>query len=116
MKKALANDAQGVMDLLQGPASASTTGVFDKLASKVNNTLDALVSRVGTNKYSTDLTSTFKEESVMGKKLKNYNTRISDMLTMLNNAETRYYKQFSAMETAMNKLQAQSSSLFPTSS
>ncbi|MEK5435031.1 MULTISPECIES: flagellar filament capping protein FliD [Paenibacillus] len=116
LKKALANDAQGVMDLLQGPASASTTGVFDKLASKVNNTLDALVSRVGTNKYSTDLTSTFKEESVMGKKLKNYNTRISDMLTMLNNAETRYYKQFSAMETAMNKLQAQSSSLFPTSS
>jgi flagellar hook-associated protein 2 len=63
-----------------------------------------------------DLTSTFKEESVMGKKMKLYNTRITSMLTMLNNAETRYYKQFSAMETAMNKLQSQSNSLFSTSS
>ncbi|WP_339318581.1 flagellar filament capping protein FliD [Paenibacillus sp. FSL R10-2734] len=116
LKKALANDAQGVMDLFQGPASASNTGIFDKLASKVNSTLDTLVSRVGTNKFSTDLTSTFKEESIMGKKLKEYNTRITSMLTMLNNAETRFYKQFSAMETAMNKLQTQSSSLFSTSS
>lgn len=116
LKKALANDAQGVMDLFQGPASASNTGIFDKLASKVNSTLDTLVSRVGTNKFSTDLTSTFKEESIMGKKLKEYNTRITSMLTMLNNAETRFYKQFSAMETAMNKLQSQSNSLFSTSS
>lgn len=116
LTKALNNNSQVVTELFQGTASAPKSGIFTIMATKVDNSLDSLVKRVGTNKFSTDLTSTFKEESVMGKKLKEYNTRISDMLTMLNNAETRYYKQFSAMETAMNKLQAQSSSLFSTSS
>jgi len=116
LKKAIENNPQGIRDLLQGPTSAPDTGVFDILSKKVDSTLDLLNKKVGTNRYSADLTSTFKEESIMGRKLKEYNTRISSMLTMLNNAETRYYKQFSAMETAMNKLQSQSSSLFSTSS
>ncbi|WP_313639232.1 flagellar filament capping protein FliD [Paenibacillus sp.] len=116
LRTALNNNSQGVMDLLQGPQSSPDTGLFDKLSARVSDALNSISERAGTNKYSGDLTSSYKEESVMGKKLKDYNTRISDMLTMLNNAETRYYKQFSAMETAMNKLQAQSSSLFSTSS
>ncbi|WP_339799077.1 flagellar filament capping protein FliD [Paenibacillus sp. FSL R5-0744] len=116
LRTALNNNSQGVMDLLQGPQSSPDTGLFDKLSSRVSDALNSISERAGTNKYSGDLTSSYKEESVMGKKLKGYNTRISDMLTMLNNAETRYYKQFSAMETAMNKLQSQSNSLFSTSS
>lgn len=116
LRTALNNNSQGVMDLLQGSQSSPDTGLFDKLSSRVSDALNSISERAGTNKYSGDLTSSYKEESVMGKKLKDYNTRISDMLTMLNNAETRYYKQFSAMETAMNKLQSQSNSLFSTSS
>lgn len=58
-----------------------------------------------------DLTSSFKEESVMGRTLKDYNRRIGVMNKNLVNAENRYYKQFTAMETAMSKLQSQSSSL-----
>lgn len=116
LKKAINNNPQGFRDLFQGPTSAPDTGVFDILSKKVDSTLDLLNKKVGTNRYSADLTSTFKEESIMGRKLKEYNTRISSMLTMLNNAETRFYKQFSAMETAMNKLQSQSNSLFSTSS
>lgn len=116
LRTVLNNNSQGVMDLLQGPQSSPDTGLFDKLSSKVSDALNSISERAGTNKYSGDLTSSYKEESVMGKKLKGYDTRISDMLTMLNNAETRYYKQFSAMETAMNKLQSQSNSLFSTSS
>lgn len=116
LKKAVTSDAQGVMDLFQGPASTPSTGIFDRMATKIGASLDNLVSRVGTNKYSTDLTISYKTESVMGKKLTEYNTRISTMQTMLDNAETRYYKQFTAMETAMNKLQSQSSNLFSTGS
>jgi len=116
LTKALNNNPQAVTELFQGTESAPKSGIFSIMATKVDKSLDSLVKRVGTNKFSADITSTFKEESVMGKKLKEYTTRISDMLTMLNNAETRYYKQFSAMETAMNKLQAQSNSLFSTSS
>ncbi|OMD21965.1 hypothetical protein BSO21_23120 [Paenibacillus odorifer] len=116
LTKALNNNPQAVTELFQGTESAPKSGIFSIMATKVDNSLDSLVKRVGTNKFSTDLTSTFKEESVMGKKLKEYNSRIATMLTNLNNAETRYYKQFSAMETAMNKLQSQSNSLFSTSS
>ncbi|CAH1209570.1 Flagellar hook-associated protein 2 [Paenibacillus auburnensis] len=116
LKKALTDNPQNAIDLFQGTGSDSTNGVFDKLADKITVTLDSLVKRVGTSKFSTDLTVSFKEESVMSKKLKEYNSRISTMLTNLENAETRYYKQFTAMETAMNKMQSQSSSLFSTAS
>ncbi|WP_231575241.1 flagellar filament capping protein FliD [Paenibacillus sp. FSL P4-0081] len=116
LKQAIANNPQGIQDILQGPSSATDSGLFDTLAKKIDGSLDLLNKRAGTDRYSTDITTSFKTESVMGKKLKEYNTRISSMLTMLDNAETRYYKQFTAMETAMSKLQSQSSNLFSTSS
>ncbi|WP_238651118.1 flagellar filament capping protein FliD [Paenibacillus piscarius] len=114
LSKAINENPQLALDLFQGPASAPKEGIFDKMAEKITGAIEKISERAGTNRYSMDLTSTFKEESVMGKKLKLYNSRISVMTTMLNNTETRYYKQFSAMETAMNKLQSQSNSLFST--
>lgn len=116
LKTAMEANPQKLMNILQGPQSAPTTGIFDKMASSVFSAIEKISNRAGTNRYSADLTSTFKEESVMGKKLKEYNSRISTMLTYLANQETRYYKQFTAMETAMNKLQSQSSNLFSTGS
>jgi flagellar hook-associated protein 2 len=116
LKEAIISNPQGIQDILQGPASAPDTGIFDKLSKKADSAIDLLNKRAGTDRYSSDLTTSYKTESVMGKKLTEYNTRISAMITMLNNAETRYYNQFTAMETAMNKLTTQSSSLFSTSS
>lgn len=116
LKKALTENPQKAVDLFQGTGSEANNGIFDKLADKVSESLDSLVKRVGTSKFSADLTVSYKEESVMGKKLKEYNSRITNMLTILENTETRYYKQFTAMETAMNKLNSQSSSLFSTTS
>ncbi|MEK5490511.1 flagellar filament capping protein FliD [Paenibacillus sp. FSL R7-0297] len=116
LKEAIISNPQGIQDILQGPASAPDNGIFDKLSKKADSAIDLLNKRAGTDRYSSDLTTSYKTESVMGKKLTEYNTRISAMITMLNNAETRYYNQFTAMETAMNKLTTQSSSLFSTSS
>lgn len=111
LKTAIEANPQLVMDVFQGPAGAPDTGVFDKLSVKMNNALINISERAGTNRFSADLGATFKEESVMGKRLKNYNSQIESMLRALNNAENRYYKQFAAMETAMANLNAQSSSL-----
>ncbi|AIQ55149.1 hypothetical protein R70331_29125 [Paenibacillus sp. FSL R7-0331] len=111
LKQALTDNPQGAIDLLQGPQSAATTGLFDKLADTISKSLSSIADRAGTNRFSGELTSSFKEESVMGKQLKEYNKRISTMLDYLENAETRYYNQFSAMETAMNKLNSQSANL-----
>ncbi|OKP85806.1 hypothetical protein A3844_15750 [Paenibacillus helianthi] len=112
LKNAIIANPQLAMDTLQGPANAQKEGLFDKLADKVGNALDKIAERAGTNKYSMDLSSSFKTESVMGKKLTEYNNKIYTMQQNLNAAETRYYKQFTAMETAMNKLQSQTSKLF----
>lgn len=114
LNTAISANPQLALDLLQGPASAPKEGILDKMADKITAAIEKISERAGTNRYSMDLTSTFKEESVMGKKMKLYNSRLSAMTTMLNNTETRYYKQFTAMETAMNKLQSQSNSLFST--
>lgn len=114
LRTALSNNSGEVMDLLQGSQSDPDTGLFDKLSTRVSDALNLISEKAGTNKYSADLTSSYKEESVMGKKLKDYNKRLESMQDYLNNLETRYYKQFTAMETAMNKLTSQSSSLFST--
>lgn len=116
LKDALTNNPQSVIELFQGSAGAASEGLFSKLGKQLATPLENISKRAGTNKYTTDITSAFKEDSVMGKRLKDYNNQISNLLTRLDNYETRLYKQFAAMETAMNKLQTQSSSLFSSTS
>ncbi|WIV18890.1 flagellar filament capping protein FliD [Paenibacillus polygoni] len=111
LKAALNTDPQKVMDLFQGSSSSSKSGIFKSLNNQLNNTLDMLVSKAGTSKFDASVNSIFKEESSMGNQLKNYNKQIEALQSRLDDMETRYYKQFSAMETAMNKYNAQSSSL-----
>ncbi|MBP2001772.1 flagellar hook-associated protein 2 [Paenibacillus shirakamiensis] len=110
LKLALQSNPQQATEVFQG------SGIFNKLNTAMTETMKKFSDRAGTNKFSGDLSSAFKSESVMGKALKDYTSRIAAMTTRLNDAETRYYKQFSAMETAMNKLQSQSSSLFGSTS
>ncbi|MEK3790873.1 flagellar filament capping protein FliD [Paenibacillus sp. FSL R7-0204] len=109
LKKAFESNPQGTAAIFQGTSSQG--GVFDKLATEINSTLDKLVLKAGTSKYSMDLTATYKTESTMGKRLKDYNTRISNLTTKLATLENNYYKKFTAMETAMSQYNSQSSSL-----
>lgn len=111
LKVALQSDPQKVMNIFQGSANGATPGIYSKISDEMNGTLDLLAKKAGTSKYSSDVNSIFKTESIMGKQLVDYNKRISDMKNRLNDMESRYYKQFSAMEEAMNKYQSQSSSL-----
>lgn len=111
LKKAIADNPQRILDVLQGPASDPSSGLFDKIAEKANKALEMISEKAGTDRFSASLTGTYKAESFIGRTLKGYNSRLEVMQKNLNNAENRYYKQFSAMETAMNKLNAQSSNL-----
>lgn len=109
LKQALQSNPQQLSDIFQG-----SDGIVNKLSTTMTNTLQKFSDRAGTNRFSGDLSAAFKDESVMGKQMKEYTSRISDLLKRLDDQEDRYYKQFSAMETAMNQLQSQSSSLFGT--
>ncbi|QDH20843.1 flagellar filament capping protein FliD [Saccharibacillus brassicae] len=112
LKNALSTDPQKVLNIFQGSsADPSKKGLFADLSKQVNGTLDQMVSKVGTSKFDTAVTGVFKQESMIGRQIKDYDKRISSMTVRMNAMETRYYKQFSAMEEAMSKMQAQSSSL-----
>jgi flagellar hook-associated protein 2 len=109
LKQALQSNPQQLSNVFQG-----SDGIVSKLSTTMTNTLQKFSDRAGTNRFSGDLSAAFKDESVMGKQMKEYTSRISDLMKQLDDQETRYYQQFSAMETAMNQLQSQSSSLFGT--
>lgn len=112
LKGMISDNPQLALDLFQGPANAPKEGLFNQLADKVSNAIEKVYQRAGTNRYTTDVTSAFRDENIMGRKMKDYNNRILMMQTNLQRTEDRYYKQFAAMEAAMNKMQTQSSSLF----
>ncbi|OAB41850.1 flagellar filament capping protein FliD [Paenibacillus antarcticus] len=111
LKAALQSDPQKVTNIFKGTTDGSTKGIFEKIGNTMDEALTKMVTKAGTSKYSSDINSVYKEESVMGRKLKDYNKRISSLEVRLVDMETRYYKQFTAMEKAMNKYQSQSSSL-----
>ncbi|TJY41954.1 flagellar cap protein FliD [Cohnella pontilimi] len=87
-------------------------GLFNRLSDVMMAALNELSAKAGTNRYSTDKSIPFKVDSTMGELLKSLDRRIDDENSRMTMLETRYYKQFTAMETAMNRYQSQSSSLF----
>ncbi|WP_427052061.1 flagellar filament capping protein FliD [Paenibacillus sp. TC-CSREp1] len=111
LKTALSSNPQAVIDLFQGSDSAPNDGIFDKLADSASVAIQRISDRSGTNRFTTDVTSTFSEENPMGRQLKQYNSRIALMQRNIASTEDRYYKQFAAMEKAMSQMQSQSSSL-----
>jgi flagellar hook-associated protein 2 len=111
LKLALQNDPSKVTDLFKGTTDGTTKGIFEKVGNTMDVTLTKMVTKAGTSKYSTDINSIYREDSVMGRNLKSYNKQISNLESRLTAMENRYYKQFTAMETAMSKYESQSSSL-----
>ncbi|WP_049868355.1 MULTISPECIES: flagellar filament capping protein FliD [Paenibacillus] len=83
-------------------------GIFERLSSTVMKSLQQLTEKAGTSSYSTDKNGTFMANSMLGEQLRTLDTRISDMNRLLTNKENRYYKQFTAMETAINRYSSQS--------
>lgn len=110
-KKALINNPQQVSELFQGSGSSADSSIFGKLYTEMDTAMTKIAERAGTTKFSGDVNSLYKEESVMGKTLKGYGTGITALEKKLSAMETRYYKQFTTMEKTMTKYQNQASSL-----
>jgi len=88
------------------------SGLFQRLSNVLNSSIEDLAKKTGTSRYSIEKTESFNASSLMGEELRLLNMKISDMNSRLVLKENRYYKQFTAMEKAMNRYSAQSSSLF----
>ncbi|WP_373230790.1 flagellar filament capping protein FliD [Cohnella sp.] len=91
-------------------------GLFNRLSNVVMAALNELATKAGTSKYSTDINTAFLPSSTIGDQLTSIDSRLVDWNRRLTLVETRYYKQFTAMETAMNRYSAQAGSLFGASS
>ncbi|WJM07851.1 flagellar filament capping protein FliD [Paenibacillus sp. PK1-4R] len=112
LNDALSSNPDKVLSIFRGSISdIDGKGIFSGLRTELNSTLDLFVKKVGTSNRDSDASMTLKTESIMGEQLKNYNKGISDLERKMTAWETRYYKQFAAMEKAMNQFQSQSSSL-----
>ena len=94
LKKALDEDPDAVI--------ATLTGVFGKLRETMSQKMSA-------TKYSSSLT--FYNDIKMKSDVKSYEDEIEDWEDRLAEMEDSYYSKFTAMETALAKLQSQQSSM-----
>ncbi len=98
------------------PTSASATnannGLFSRIANITLTSVQELATKAGTSRVSTANDVAFNANSRMGEQLRLLDIRMSDMNRRLTLAEDQFYKKFTAMETAMNRYNAQSTSLF----
>jgi len=97
---------------LKGLPTNPDNGLFNRLSNTLMTAIEELSNKAGTSKYSISKDATFLDSSIISEQLRNLDTKIYNANDRLNRLEVTYYRQFTAMETAMNRFQSQSSALF----
>ncbi|MGE5328834.1 MAG: flagellar filament capping protein FliD [Deltaproteobacteria bacterium] len=101
-----ANDALGTIGLTNGVSyDASRKGIMSKVYDKLNVAMKNITSKAG----STASSLAYYDTSAIGQEISRLDTRITQANKRLTQVETRYYNQFTAMETALSKMNSQSS-------
>ncbi len=104
LKEAISDDPAAISDLFSKSSDESgEKGLAVRLYESLNSGIDQLIDKAGSESSG----STY-DNSYMGKKITDFSKQISNWDTRLINLEDRYYKQFTAMETALNMLNQQS--------
>ncbi|WP_199616743.1 flagellar filament capping protein FliD [Paenibacillus alkalitolerans] len=113
LRKAVEEDPQAVLALFtadgNGDSDNSDVGIMERMYTNLEKTLKDFSDKAGTSRFS-DL-SGFNENSLMGRQLQDIDNRLNQMLDRLKDVEDRYYRQFSAMETAIQRFNSQSAYL-----
>ncbi len=116
LRKAIEDNPQQVADMFMKAGDTSDpaksgVGIFNKMSKIAMNALTELSSRAGTSMVNADPKGQFLESSLLSSQIREMKTKESDLAAKLKMMEDRYYKQFAAMEAAINKYNAQASSL-----
>ncbi|RIX47303.1 flagellar cap protein FliD [Paenibacillus nanensis] len=104
LRSALESNPEEVTALFSG-----STGVFSKMRDSAMTALTSLQERAGTSLTSSDPSSSFMENSLLSNQIRQMKSREDLLLDRLKRQEDQYYKQFTAMETAINKYNSQAS-------
>ncbi|WML46902.1 flagellar filament capping protein FliD [Neobacillus sp. PS3-34] len=103
LKAAIQADPTSVENLFRGSGTTSSDqGVIQRLYDNVTDTMDSLKQKAG-NTFSTN------KQFAIGLKLDSLGTQITSFDGRMKQVEDRYYRQFTAMEQAMQKANSQAS-------
>ncbi|WP_281883015.1 flagellar filament capping protein FliD [Paenibacillus sp. YYML68] len=108
LKEAITNNPEQVMRLFTSNDNDSKSTSGDGVALRIYEAADQALSMLK-DKAGNSLMVNANFE--IGKELDRLNKRVADMNRKMSALETRYYKQFTAMEQAMNKYNSQASYL-----
>ncbi|OAJ75929.1 flagellar hook-associated protein [Brevibacillus sp. SKDU10] len=111
LKDALSNDQERVIALFtngSGIASGSDSFKTQGLAQRIYSQTNAAMKKIGEKAGRTGTTS---DNSLISRDIRDINTRINVWEKKLKDKETNLWKKFSAMEQAINKLNAQGANL-----
>lgn len=125
LKSALENNYSEVVKLFSNEsdktysdkANANERYKENGLANRLYDIMeDSISTRIGTNgkrgtlvEYAGLENTATVTENVLSKRIGEYDTKISQLMTYLQNKESYYFSMFSRMETAINKMNSQSS-------
>lgn len=102
LKKAIENDPASVENLFRGTGTTiDEQGIVHRLYDTVNGAMDKLKERAG-NSFSTT------KQFLLGRQLDNVDRQIDRFEDRLIKVEDRYWRQFTAMEKAIQKANSQS--------
>lgn len=111
LRKAIEEDPQAVVDLFTANGSGdngdSDMGIGERLYASIDQTMKSITQKVGTS-------ASLHDESLMGKQMESLAERIDAGNRRVKQIEQRYYRQFTAMEQAIQRLNAQSAQLLST--
>ncbi|MCL5780242.1 MAG: flagellar hook-associated protein 2 [Firmicutes bacterium] len=104
LKEALAADPKAVMDLFTNSSDTySNKGLAVRLYDDLTNTMNTITDKAGSaSSYS------LVDNSILGKRISGLDKEIDKWEDRLIEIEDRYWRQFTAMETALNKMNSQS--------
>ncbi|WP_153980136.1 flagellar filament capping protein FliD [Paenibacillus xylanilyticus] len=112
LNEAIASNPDGVMKLFTNSSKLDPkdkdyfkeSGIGERLYSTLNTQINKIIKRIGSNAL-----SDAADGSQMGIQIRGLNSRIDVVKTRMQAAEDRYYKQFTAMELALQKLNSKGS-------
>ncbi|NLJ71744.1 MAG: flagellar filament capping protein FliD [Syntrophomonadaceae bacterium] len=99
LRAALAEDPDGVAKIFNND-EANSQGIAKQLNSKITGYFEKIATTAG---RATDI----YDESYLGKEIMNMDERIDTMQLRMQMLEEKYWRQFAAMETALQQMQSQ---------
>ena len=105
LKSALQEDANAVYQLFSNKAEGSERGLMNRLEDAIDQTTAGINRQAGRTTHQ-------PHQYALGRRLEGLDDRIADFERRLQQTEDRYWRQFSAMESAIQRMNEQSNYLF----